>query len=116
MNFVELDIEVMIRIVSNKYIHHEILNGTPPPGIFQGPCMSTANFENNEAGIKQLHTDRIECFKPKTHTKNDCKTSIKNKRSIEHHKFDEIGMQAYQKMIDKTANLLRSPLNFKNKT
>ena len=114
MNLVELDIEVMIRIVSNKYIHHEILHGTPPPDIFQGPCMTTANFENNEAGIEQLHTDRIECLKP--NVKNDCKTSIKNKRSIEHHKFDEIGMQAYQKMIDKTANLLRSPLNFKNKT
>ena len=115
MNFVELNIEDMIRIVSNKYINHEILNGTPPPDILQGPCMSAANFQKNEAGIEQLHTDRIKHFKPQTYVKNYCKTSIKNKLSIGHLRVDEMGMQAYQILIDETANLLRSQPDFKNK-
>ena len=115
MNFIELDMEVMIRIMSNKYNRHEMLNGIPPLDISQCPSMSTAYFENNETGIEQLHTNRIEDFKSKTYTKNYCKTSIKNKLSIGHPGVDEMTMQAYQILIDETANLLRSPLNFKNK-
>ena len=115
-NLVELDIEVMTRIMSNKYDQHEILKRKmPPPDISQCPSMNKAYFEKNETGIEQLHTNRIKDFKSQTYVKNYCKTNIKNKLSIVHPRVDEMGMQAYQMLIEETANLLRSPPNFKNK-
>ena len=116
INLVELDIEVMVRIVSNKYIHHEILYGnTDPSDILQYPCIQTVTFKMNEDSIEKLHTNRIESIKSQTYRKKSDNTKIKKQCSTRHTRVDEMSMETYQMLIDETANLLRSPLNFKNK-
>jgi hypothetical protein len=115
INLVELDIEVMIHIVSNKYMHHEILYAnTYPCDIFPDPYINTGHFINNEDGIEHLHTDRIDDIKSRTYEKKSYNTKIKEQCSTRHPRVDEMSMETYQMLIDETANLLRSPLNFKN--
>ena len=111
-NLVELDIEVMIRIVSNSYRHHEIVDGnTPSVDIPETLSMNTDHFKDNELGIVHLHTDRLSDIAPQNYKTNFRKTNLQKYLSSRHLEVEEMGKEAYQMLIDDMANLMRGRSN-----
>ena len=109
---VEMDIEVKIHMVSNDLQHHIILDcNTPYLDIPENSFMSTVQFEKNEHGIDQLHTDRLDDIRP-TQYKTDCiKTSLQKYFSTRKLEEEEMGTEAYQILVDDTANLIKGRFN-----
>ena len=108
----EMDI-VKIHMMSNSK-HHMIMGGnTCDLEIPENSFMSTSQFEENEVGIDQLHTDRLDDIRPVQYKTNCVKTNLQKYFSTRHHREVEeiMGNDDYQILINDTANLIKGRFN-----
>ena len=109
---VEMDIEVKLHMVSNDLQHHKLLDcNTGDLDIPENSFMSTAQFETNELCIEHLHTDRLDDIRPNQYKKFFEKTSLRKYFSTRNFEVEEMGTEAYQILIEDTANLIKGRFN-----
>ena len=115
---VQMDINVKIHMVSNDLKHHMIMGGnTCDLEIPENSFMSTSQFEENEVGIDQLHTDRLDDIRPVQYKTDSVKTNLQKYFSNRHREVEEImGKDDYQILINDTANLIKGRFIYLNET
>ena len=107
-NLVEVDIDQMLKMMSNYLQHHIILEGhLTPSSSLHIPCIYPSQFHNNELGINELHDDSVVALKLVQR-----KTNIQKPLSTRPPPTSEMCEKMYKQLVRDIAIML----NFRSKS